>query len=271
MAVGRLKICITGHSGFIGTHLKKYLSENKKLSTVPFEGDLLNKKDIELFFKKHKDIDQIIHLVGRFYGDFEDLYKANVLTTFNLLETISSINIQKVIYASSGAIYGEPLKKESFETDQVYPNTVYGLTKLYSEECIKYFSNISDTKYILLRFPNVYGEGNNKGVVFNLLNDIKTKGKITVYGDGNQSRNFLHVSDACRAIEKSIFYKKSNVFNISNPKKVRINDIIKILQKKYDFKIEYKEDNNYLRNLLLNTDKAKKELKFVPKVKELKI
>lgn len=271
MAVERLKICITGHRGFVGTHLKKYLSENKKLLVIPFEGDLLNKKDIENFFKKHKDINQVIHLVGSFFGDFENLYRANLLTTFYLLETLSYTNIKKIIYASSGAVYGEPLRRESKEVDMLFPNTIYGLTKLYAEESIKYFSNTSNIDYIILRFPNIYGEGNNKGVVFNMLNDIKTKRKITIYGDGNQSRNFLHVSDACKAVEKSIFYKKSNVFNISNPKKVKINDIIKILQKKYDFKIEYREENNKLRNLLLNTEKAKKELKFVPKVKELKI
>lgn len=268
----KIKVCITGHQGFIGKHLKEKLVKNNKLSLIFFNGDLLDRKKVGAFFEKNKDIDQIIHLVGRFFGSFEELSQTNVIATYNLLESISAgSNIKKIIYASSGAVYGEPIGKDSIETDFLKPNTLYGLTKAYAEECIKYFSDNFGLHFVILRFPNVYGEGNTRGVVHNFLTDIKSKGEITVYGDGTQSRNFLHVSDACQAIEKSVFYNKSNIFNISNPHKVTIKDIIKILGSRYKFKVNYQKANNNLKDLLLNPEKAKKELKFVSRVTELEI
>jgi UDP-glucose 4-epimerase len=140
---------------------------------------------------------------------------------------------------------------------------------MYAEECIRYYANNLD--FVILRFPNVYGENNNKGVIFNFLEDIENKHEITIYGDGTQSRNFLHVIDACQAIEKSIFYEQSEIFNISNPNKISINDIEKILAKKYEFSVNYREANNNLKDLLLNIDKAKRKLNFEPRICELVI
>lgn len=267
----KIKICITGTDGFIGSNLTKTLNLNNNIILIPFDGNLLNKDDIVNFFDANKNIDQIIHLAGTFFGDFDELLKINVLTTQNLLHIAVKNGVKKIIYPSSGAIYGEPIMEESLETDILKPNTFYGLAKLYTEDCIKYYYNNFNLNYIILRLPNVYGENNNKGVIYNFLTDIKNKREITIYGDGTQSRNFLHVSDVCMAIEKSIFYDKSDIFNISNPTKVSINEIVKILAKKYEFRIIYKEANNNLKDLLLDINKARNELNFLPKVKDLQI
>ena len=271
MAMGKINICLTGSNGFIGSHLTKILSSNNEIILTPFEGNLLIKEDIESFFDANIKIDQIIHLAGSFIGDFDELLNSNVLTTQNLLDVAEKNKVNKIIYASTGAVYGEPIMQESVEDDPLKPNTLYGLSKMYAEDCIKYYANNFNIEFVILRFPNVYGENNKKGVIYNFLDDIKTKQEITIYGTGTQSRNFLHVIDACQAIEKAIYYDKSDIFNISNSIKTSINDVVSILKCKFQFNVAYRPQNNNLKDLLLCVDKAKKELHFSSFITNLEI
>ena len=103
------------------------------------------------------------------------------------------------------------------------------------------------------------------------MEGIKKNKKITVYGKGNQMRDYLYVTDACIAIEKALNYNKSEVFNISSPLRLSVSDIIQHLKKKYAFEIEYKEKENNLESVTLNIDKARKELGFAPKIVSLQI
>ena len=266
--MARLKIAVTGSDGFIGTNLAETLKDSD-IEIVPFSGDLLKKEDIELFFQKNHGIDQIIHLVGLFFGSLDELIKLNVLAFNNLLEAATKNGVKKVIFTSTGAVYGEPIGERSKESDPLRPNTCYGLSKKYAEECLLYYADNFNLDYVILRFPNVYGPNNNKGVVFTLLKSIEEHGKVTIFGDGTQSRNFLHVSDACIAIKQSIDFGGREIFNISNPNKVSVNDVVELLAKKHKFKIEHEPANNNLKDLLLDIEKANQKLGFEPQMKEL--
>jgi UDP-glucose 4-epimerase len=261
------KIGITGCKGFIGSHFVDYCRQHS-LPYVCFLGDLLNSEDVQHFFSENA-IDQLIHLVGTFDPPFQNQIEKNVMT----LQTIVNIGINhgltKIIYASSGAIYGEPLHETSKESDNLRPNTLYGLSKLFAESCIQYYSNNYGIHYVILRFPNVYGLDAQKGVISRFLYDIKTKGEITIAGDGLQSRNFLHVDDACRALAKAIDYNTSDIFNISNSQKLTINEVVDMLKKKYVFTIDHAPKDNNLKNLLLDGSKAKRLLGFEANYKNL--
>lgn len=262
-------VCVTGASGFIGSHLQKELSTDLDIEFIPFEGDLLNKADIEAFFDRNQGIVQIVHLVGGFSGNFADLVNLNTIAFGNLLEVAQDkLKIQKIIYTSTGAVYGEPIGTESFEDDPLQPSTVYGLSKLFGERTLQYFSETNGWQAVILRFPNIYGDCGGKGVIDLFLKGINEQHKITVYGDGTASRNFLHISDACRAIHLAINSNKSGIYNISNPTKFSVNDIVTKLKEKYQFEVEKKPVNNNHKNLLLNIDKAKKDLGFRPEVKD---
>ena len=263
------KICITGSQGFIGTYLTPFLGESYQV--VPFTGDLLDKTQVADFFTANEDVEVVVHLAGRFSGNLQELIDINLTVFANLLEEGIRHNLKKVIYTSTGAVYGEPQGDESLETDPLLPNTPYGLVKKFAEDLLQLFASQNGLDYDILRFPNVYGEGNNKGVVFSFLNAIKEKGVITINGDGEQARNFLHITDACQAIGLAIEYPKSDIFNISNPEVVSINDLVALLKEKYTFEVEYKPANNNLRNLLLNIDKAKNELGFDPKITKVQL
>ncbi len=254
----KLKVFVTGHSGFIGSYLMPILSENEHIIPIQWDDHMV----------KSISPDVIVHLAGSFHGGFDNLMKSNVMFTQNICEVAGRYN-SKIIYASTGAVYGEPINGESFESDPLFPNTDYGLSKMFGEKTIEYYSRRYGFKYVILRFPNVYGKGNKKGVIYNFINDIQTKGEITIDGDGNQSRNFLHVTDACNAILSAIDYDKSDIFNISNPVKTSINDVVELLRKKYKFDVVRKDSINNLHDLLLNIDKARVTLGFSPAIKDI--
>jgi UDP-glucose 4-epimerase len=260
-------IAVTGGRGFIGSHLLRSL-EKTGISYTSFKEDLLDLESVKRFFRTNS-IRQVVHLAGSFYGSFDQLVRKNVITTQHLLEAGTEFGLEKIIYVSTGAVYGEPKGEASLESDPCQPNTIYGLTKKMAEDVILYYQLMRGIKYVILRMTSVYGPGNRKGVLYNFLKDIQTKGSITIAGDGSQARDFLHVSDACNAIIKSINYEENDIFNISSPVHTSINDIVALLKQNYSFDIHYKEPDNFLKNLFLKSLKAETVLQFKPNVNDL--
>lgn len=267
------KILITGHRGFIGrTLIQRLKTSSVSLEILYFPGDLLKVEDLVKFFKEQGPVHTVIHLAGTFDGDFNTLLEKNVVTTHNILNVSTAFDVSSFIYTSSGAVYGNPVLGSPFkEEDPRRPNTLYGLSKKIAEDLVFYFDRTHDLTTLVLRFPHVYGESNNKGVLYHFLHDIQVHGKITVYGDGMQSRQFLYVDDACDALEKSLSYHDSGVFNISNPHSFTLREIIEMLKQKKTFIVDYQPTNNSLQHLLLDTSKAKKYLDFRAQFTELKL
>lgn len=253
-------LAITGSRGFIGSNLVRFL-EKKNIPFIAFKDNLLDPDSIKEFFKQNP-VKQVIHLAGSFTGSFDELILKNVLTTQHLLQAGVDAGLEKIIYTSTGAVYGEPVRDVSFETDSRKPNTLYALSKKMAEDVIFHYHLVKGLRYVILRFPNVYGEGSKSGVLCNFLTDLHSKGSITIAGDGEQARNFLHVSDACDAIIKSIHYQQNDIFNIATSTKTSINNIVDLLKQYYSFDIHHKAPDNNLKSLLLDTTKAEAILGF---------
>jgi len=257
------EIGIFGYRGFIGKHLSIFLSSHHVSFNV-FEGDALQKSDIENFFYT-TNVREIIFLIGSFELPMDNLLQKNLLTLQSVLDVGVKNGLQKIIYVSSGAVYGNPGSEGSFETDLLLPTSLYGLIKKYCEECIHYYEENYGIKGVLLRFPNVYGDGNDKGVVYEFLQRIQNKQEIMINGDGSQGRNFLHVSDAVHAIYKSLRVDESEVFNVANDRKITINELVKILAQYQKFDITYLSSKDILYDTLyLNTSKCIKILGLIP-------
>ena len=228
-----MKILITGASGYIGSCLYFYLKNKFYVSgidkiqnrLVPIKKcNLLNYNKLNNFLKKEKP-NLIIHLAAQSLVDEtinkEKYYLNNVIATKNLVNSMKKNGLNNLIFSSTAALYKKKNKAIS-EIDQTQPNSTYAKTKYECEKIIKK----SKINSIILRFFNVcsslkiknkiIGEFHNPEthliptiVYKNLLNQ-----KIYIYGnnyntkDGSCIRDYVHIKDICRAIQKSIQYLK---------------------------------------------------------------
>ncbi len=229
---------IIGKNGFIGTYLTKHF--------------------------KLEDTATLIHLAGTFSSDFDILLRDNLQTTIDAVNNAKKHNL-KLIFSSSGGIYGSALTKPWKESDTAKPDTLYGLSKLYAEQYINY-SGITST---ILRYPNVYGPHNAKGVIYSFLNEITQKGTVTILGNGEQRRDFLHVHDACTAIELASKSNEIGIFNVSN-ESFSLNEVVELLKRlfKKDFEVIHlpSDENNKLQNLNLDSTKIRSVLNWKPTI-----
>lgn len=253
------KVGVIGQKGFLGSHLITELDRQKIIYST-FPGNLLNTEDIQSYFDASK-IDTAIFLVGGHFPPINSLIEKNVTTLSNFLEIGTKNGLKKIIYASSGAVYGNA-NHPSLESDKLLPNTSYGLTKKIAEEVIEYYKYKSNLQSIILRFTSVYGYGNKTGVIYQFWKSITENQFINIEGDGTQIRDFLHISDAIKAIQLSIAFNNSDVFNITAQTQTSINDLSKLFKQKYKFRIKHSHSNNNLAKMTLNPLKASKLLHF---------
>lgn len=263
----KVKVFISGDRGFIGSNLKSVLS-NDVFDPISFEGNLNNFEELSQFLEENKP-DVAVHLAGLFAGSFEELISANVLTTQNLLSACNEVGIKKVVYTSTGAVYGDHGNRKYFESDEAKPTTLYGLSKLMAEDLLVFHERTKNISTTILRFPNVYSKSGGKGVISSFIKSIQDKHEVTIAGDGEQKRDFLHVLDACESIKLSILSEKSGVFNISSNLNLSLNQVVEKLKEKYIFNINRVGKNTELDNLSLNFEKASQLLNYTPKINDL--
>lgn len=196
------RICVTGHMGFVGTALMPFLPDAAGLD-IKEGNDIL---ECEL-----PGADVVIHLAAEpgVVASVADPYKnarTNILGTIRLLQHYKDA---KFIFASSGGTI-----QESIESP-------YGLSKKTCEEYIKLLTD----KYVILRFPNVYGKG-SRSVVDKWLNEDK----LTIYGDGETNRIYAHVSDVVQAILKSLNWD-TGTYKLGTTQRYSVNQIAEAIGK----------------------------------------
>lgn len=253
------KVLITGGAGFIGSHIADKFIENNyevviidNLSTGKIEN--INNKanfykadiiidDLNNIFEKEKP-SIVIHLAAQVSvsnANKNPVYdaKENIIGTLNILEHCKKFNVDKIIAASSAAVYGNPQYLPIDENHPKEPISQYGLSKLTMEKYIQ----LSGVDYIICRFSNVYGprqtiEG-EAGVVTIFENAMKKDLPVCIYGDGEQTRDFVYVRDVAEVIYKlSNSDVKNEVINISTNEGITINELFYSLKCKYDYTIE---------------------------------
>jgi UDP-glucose 4-epimerase len=263
-----MKIVITGADGFIGKKLLNYLKNKKNVVAIPFDGDITNKFEIEKFFIENKNIDQLVHLAGvRTNSLLAQLKNVNIEGTKNILNACIKRGVKKIIFASSGAVYGEPIRHRSKENDPLNPVDNYGLSKKFAEEYIQSYSKKTKIKYIILRFSSIYGPGGGS-VVNKFIDNVKKNNEIELCGTGEQKRNFLFIDDAVDAIIKSLYYKQNAIFNIADKDVYSLNNLIEILKTKhFKFKVKNRPGKNELKFLSEDVSKARKLLNWEPRIK----
>jgi len=190
------KILITGHRGYIGSHLFEKLRQDSKYDV--FGIDLKDGNDI-LHCLPEENFDCVFHFAAlpRVEYSVENPFytmKQNVLVTSKLLEWSKNHGVKTFIFSSSSALYGEGSG----------PKSPYGLHKLISEMECELYQNLFDIKCVCLRYFNVYSEDQEYGgsystVVSAWMQMIREGQPLRIDGEGDQSRDFIHVSDVVSA------------------------------------------------------------------------
>lgn len=264
-----MNILITGGQGFIGTNLCEYLKnkfgDKVKIYVIDnLQNDCLynfstyrqsleyNISDIDIIWDYLKTIkwDYLIHLaaetdVRNSMKNPEYVLSENFNNTLKCLEFCRENNVKKMIFASSCGVVGE---QNGIITEDVrpYPISPYALSKVMGEELCQMYSDQFRIHIDILRFSNVYGKySNNKNSVIAKFIKQCIKGEtLEVFGDGEQTRDFIHVDDVCKAIVQSLQLESSGVYNICTGENASINSLIEILNNHFDFiRVDHKRAN----------------------------
>ena len=251
-----MKFLVTGGAGFIGKHLIVELlrddhnitifdnfSSSSKNDVVHLlengvnlvTGDIL---DYDLLLKSMSNYDFVIHLaaqtsVEQSIVDPETTIDINVEGTVNVLKSCVKTNVKGLISTSTAAVYGSSPTPIS-ETSQPNPISSYGASKLVTEYNLQAFSRFFGLNCISLRLFNVYGNGQSSeaSVIRKFLKNISEDVPLEIFGDGTQTRDFVHISDVIEAFYcaiRNIETKRGEVYNIGSGTATSINELASLL------------------------------------------
>lgn len=287
-----MRILVTGGAGFIGSHIVDsllrlghdvtvvdnfYSGTRANLNTEArfFEMDILDPRLKEVFREEKPEC--VIHQAAQANAPksmeqpgFDSM--VNIVGTLKVLENCRDFEVEKIIYASSAAVYGTPSGLPIDENHPVRPISNYGVSKHTPEHFLKIFSELYGIKYMVLRYANVYGprqDPHGEGGVVSIFLDRMINGKeVYIYGDGRQTRDFIYVSDIVEANIRAMAYTVNDVVNVSTgvgTEVIQLFTELKTLLGK-DIEPTYREPRpgDIVESYLDNT-KAKRLLHWEPK------
>ncbi|KAB2953750.1 UDP-glucose 4-epimerase GalE [Heliorestis acidaminivorans] len=304
-----MSILITGGAGYIGSHtVRFFLEQNQEVVVVDnlqsghrnavdvehfYQIDLRDKEALDKVFKKH-DIEAVIHfaansLVGESMKNPYEYYHNNVYGTMCLLDVMKDNNVNKIVFSSTAATYGEPKNIPILEDDETNPTNTYGETKLAMEKMMKWFEQAYGIKYVSLRYFNAAGahESGTIGedhdpethlIPLILKVPLGKRDKIFIFGDdyptedGTCIRDYIHVMDLASAHYLALEYLRkdgsSDIFNLGNGNGYSVKEVIDVARKVTGHPIpdELKERRaGDPAVLVASSDKARKVLGWEPR------
>ncbi|CEP77567.1 MAG: NAD-dependent epimerase/dehydratase family protein [Defluviitoga tunisiensis] len=289
----KYKILVTGGAGFIGSNLvDKLLEEGHSVVVVDnlstgninllsplalfYQQDIRDYKVMDIIFETHH-FDYVFHLAAQISvpESVENPKKdaeINILGTLNILSLSVKYGIKKIIFSSSGgAIYGENAPIPTTEDYCPNPISPYAISKLACEHYIKFFSKEFSLDYTILRYSNVYGPKQTPkgeaGVVAIFTENMLNNQEVTIYGTGEQIRDFVHVYDVIQANILSLDRAKNEIINISTNEATSINELFKIMKEEINYKktpIYQQKRPGDLEVSVLSNEKAKEILNWQP-------
>jgi UDP-glucose 4-epimerase len=288
-----MKAVVTGGAGFIGSHLvdtlvasgnevhvidnlQSGLLDNVHPQAVFHEEDIRSKecKEIIAMVKPHI----VFHMaaqadVQQSISDPRTDADVNIVGTVNLLEACRKAAVKKVVFSSTSGVYGNLQKDLISEEDPAAPISYYGLSKWTAEIYIRIFTTVCGIPFTILRYGNVYGprqmpkgEG---GVIAVFIKKIKHGLPLYIYGDGEQTRDFVFVKDVVEANMAAVKFGHWETVNISTGHSTSINDLVQMLMRIHgsDLEIRYSQARaGDIRHSCLERNKAYSEMKWQPQV-----
>ncbi len=292
-----MSVLLTGGAGFLGSHLARMLASEgfyiivlDDLSTGSYsrvsrlvesgkaEFHLGDVRDIELVRRLARRADYTLHLAARVSVSYswsrpQEVNDVNAGGTAAVLEASYQSGVDKLIYASSAAVYGEPAELPLKETTPARPISPYGVSKLAGELYASAYAR-RGLKTVSLRYFNIYGVGQPdteySGVVARFASRVARRLPPVIYGSGEQTRDFIHVSDAARAALLALVKEApSQVYNIASGKPTRIIDLASLCLKLASLSLKPKHAAPRVGDIThsyADISRARAELGFQPTV-----
>jgi UDP-glucose 4-epimerase len=262
-----MKILVTGGAGFIGSHVLERLARDKGNTITVLDNldsgiaenipsgvafireDIRSSKIINIF--QENTFDAVIHLAAQTMVPYSIAHPnedadINLIGLINVLEAARLNGVKSVVFSSSAAVYGNSINLPLKENETLVPTSFYGITKMTTEHYLRVYHELYGINTTVLRFANVYGErqgiGGEGGVVCIFSQKISENQSIDVFGDGEQTRDFVYVKDIAKAICGAIEHKGFGIYNVSTNTEVSVNELIGAFEKASRKKIQV----NYL-------------------------
>ncbi|MEP9381164.1 NAD-dependent epimerase/dehydratase family protein [Nocardioides cheoyonin] len=284
------KVLITGGAGFIGRHLSDHLIQHGDyevtvldneslgdrkhldLAKVRFlEGDLRSRDDVRSAVEGQ---DAVVHLAAdtRVMDSIENPannFENNVVGTFNLLETMRSLGVSRIVAASTGGAIVGDVPPPVHERMAAQPTSPYGASKLMLEGYLSAYSAAFGMPGCALRFSNIYGPRSfHKGsVVAHFYKQILAGEPLVVYGDGSQARDFLYVGDLVEGIRVAIDSGATGAYQLGSGRPTTVNELIDAMRRVTGRELEviYKDFRpGEVRLTWCEIDKAREGFGFDP-------
>jgi len=251
------KILVTGGAGFIGSHIVDRLAPDNDVTVLDnlsggslehlaqsrnriefIKGDILDKELVRKLVSKAEYIFHLAALVSVIHSlkNPEPYTKVNIEGTINLLEACRTANIKRFIYSSSAAIFGDSQYLPVDENHPLNPKSPYAVSKLAAEKYTLAYFHAYGLPAVALRYFNIYGPRQATSEYANVLsiflNKFKAQQPVTIYGDGEQTRDLIFVQDAVAANILAASNQKAvgEVFNIATGKGTSVNTLLKIIR-----------------------------------------
>jgi UDP-glucose 4-epimerase len=291
---------VTGAAGFIGSHLclrllkeglsvvgvdsytdyyPRWIKENN-LSAIKNENHFsfieedINSLDLNRLLK---GVDCVFHLAAQagvrasWGSSFSEYIRNNIEATQKLLEEAKGSSLLKFVYASSSSVYGHCPELPMSETSPLLPYSPYGVTKLAAENlCYLYYKNY-DVPTLSLRFFTVYGPGQRPDMAFHkFFKSISENKPLTVFGNGDQTRDFTYIDDIVDAIFSCIdLGRLGETYNLGGGNRKMLNDLFPMIEEICEKKISIKREDKQkgdVPHTLADIHKAKTDLGFDPSI-----
>lgn len=292
-----MKVVVTGGAGFIGSHLVEELIlkgadvhvvdnlssghlHNIHRLAVFHNMDICSIHAKEMILREKPDV--VFHLaaqadVGRSILDPKYDADVNINGTINILEASQQASVQKIIFASTAAVYGNIQKEIVTEEVLPVPISYYGLSKLTAESYIRLFGQLHGLSYTILRYANVYGprqSAKGEGGVIAVFLDRITKGMpVNIHGNGEQTRDFIFVKDVVQANLAAVEGGHQEIIQVSTAQRTSVNHLLKMLTQIHGSNIlstKTEARAGDIKHSCLDNKKAQKLLQWQPQVKMFK-
>jgi UDP-glucose 4-epimerase len=290
-----MRILITGGAGFIGSAVANRLvraghtvlvlddlttGDPRRLDPeVLFtRGDI---KDVPKLWTLLQGVDCVYHLAARvrvpesihYPSDYNDV---NVGGTVAVMEAVRDTGVKRVVFGSSGALYGEQARQPISEEQSPNPNSPYGVSKVAAEYYVSTIGSLYGIETVALRIFNAYGPGQElppsyPPVIPQLLKQAQSGGSLVIFGDGTQTRDFVYVDDVVEALIAAATAADVNkaVINIGSAEEVSINDlatqIARVTAKRLSI-LHNREQSPGVSRLVADTSLAREQLGWTSQI-----